>query len=463
MEEPGSPIGATGETGSIGATGSTGVTGVIGSTGGTDSMDLKTNPQYWRNILSKTIPPYSLVDLPVVPQIQVTLNCNMNCSYCFQEHSGKIIDLLTVKKILEKTVYFNRRKEHTSVIQIYWHGGEPLLAGLDFFQRVVELESRFAGVSFENRLQTNGTLMDEEFARFFAENNFAVGFSLDGPEGIHNRYRNFKNGKSGSFEAVMEGIECYRRYNNMQYLPVIAVVTRSTLQSVRDFYDFFKSIEANVQLDIYDIRWKDFLPSKKRSPALYEMLPTGEEIGRFLIELFDLWFYDDSRKVDFHELRKEVKIILQPFIQLGNPIDKKRCDFRRLIIAPDGKAFSCDQYVNDESSALGDIQKDSLEEIQSKKANLWEQIKSHIRISSKNMACSSCPWGRQCSGGCITCLKYSTLLLHARSMGLPDSKWFEAQVPELLQEIQGETYYCEGLRSFRKHVKNAVNRELACV
>jgi uncharacterized protein len=417
-----------------------------------------------KNLLRKARSDGTAHYLTVIPQIQVTLNCNLDCSYCFQKHRGGIIDISTVEAILQKTVSNNRNKRldfQNNVIQVYWHGGEPLLAGVEFFQKIMEIESRFPGAAFENRMQTNGTLMTEEFAGFLAENNFAVGFSLDGPEGIHNRNRRFRNSNNGSFGAAMQGIELYRRYAKPDRIAVIAVITRASLDRVSDIYEFFKELGAQVQLDIYDIRCLDLHNSIQDHADVFELAPSPDEVGRFLIDLFDLWFYDQTRRVDFNELRNEVKMILQPEIKRGDPFHKKRCDFRRTIFDPNGRAFSCDQYVNDDKTALGDIQKDSMENILEKKARLWEEIKKHIRKSGDKMACASCEWGSQCNGGCITCMKYNALLLSARAQGLPDHRWFEAELASPLREVSGETYYCDGLRAFRHYVKEAVKQELS--
>ena len=130
--------------------------------------------------------------LPVVPQIQVTRNCNLACGYCFQEHSGGVIDLSTVETILRRVIAHNLTVDPlTKVIQVYWHGGEPLLAGIDFFRAIIRIEAQYPELSFENRIQTNGTLMSEDMARLLTEYQFQVGFSLDGPKEIHDRYRRF--------------------------------------------------------------------------------------------------------------------------------------------------------------------------------------------------------------------------------------------------------------------------------
>lgn len=398
--------------------------------------------------------------LTVVPQIQVTRNCNLACEYCFQEHSGGIIDLGTVETILRRVVAHNLACEpHNKIMQIYWHGGEPLLAGVDFFGAVVRLEAQYPEIAFENRVQTNGTLMNAELAEFFVEHGFQVGFSLDGPQEIHDRYRKWRGSGSGSFDAARRGLECYRHYSTAEKVPVIAVVTRASCGRAGDLFAFFKALGADVQLDIYDVRWRDLIAAE--AAGLPSLAPSPPEVGHFLMELFDRWFYDPERRVDFRELRQEVKMVLQPEIDRGDPLHKKRCDFRRLIFAPDGWVFSCDQWLNDAASALGHIHRDSLALILRNKARRWAEIKRRLRRSGKDMACGVCEWGRQCGGGCLTCMKYNALLWRARAARLPDRCWAEAVLPPAWEAIRGETYYCEGLGLFRHHVREAVRRELA--
>jgi uncharacterized protein len=399
--------------------------------------------------------------LPVVPQIQVTRNCNFGCDYCFQEHSGGIIELSTVESILHRVITHNRRADPKArCIQVYWHGGEPLLAGIDFFREIIHLEKYYPEVLFENRIQTNATLMSDELARFFSNNRFQVGFSLDGPREIHDLHRRFRLSGGGTFDAAMQGIDRYRKHAGQERIAVIAVVTRAGVGRAREIFEFFKTLQAEVQLDIYDLRRQDVLQPVSGLSRPSDLPPSPEEIGQFLIDLFDLWFYEQEARLDFRELHQELKMILQPEIDRGDPFDKKRCDFRRLVFAPDGLAFSCDQWLNEEKTAIGDIRTDSLESILERKALLWEEIKRGVRKSGEAMGCGECEWGRQCGGGCMTCMKYNALLLQSRARGLPDSEWAEQRLPDEWSEIKGETYYCDGLRAFRRHVQEAVQREI---
>jgi uncharacterized protein len=180
---------------------------------------------------------------PVVPQIQVTRNCNLACGYCFQEHAGGIIGLSTVETILRNVIAHNLTVDPLNkVIQVYWHGGEPLLAGIDFFRAIIRLEAQYPELSFQNRIQTNGTLMSADMARLLAEHQFQVGFSLDGPQEIHDRYRCFPGSRSGSFDAARRGIECYRGWAMADRVAVIAVVTRASIDRAFDLFDFFKEL-----------------------------------------------------------------------------------------------------------------------------------------------------------------------------------------------------------------------------
>jgi uncharacterized protein len=404
---------------------------------------------------------------PIIPQIQVTLDCNFQCNYCFQRHNSGIIDLSTVETILEKTVAHHLNGCHNTPVLVIWHGGEPLLAGVDFFEAVIKLESRFSSVRFQNRVQTNGSLMTEAFSRFFAAHNFHVGFSLDGPEELNNIHRRFEGSARGTFHAVMKGINNYRKYADAERIPIIAVITRESIGREKEIFTFFKDLRAKVQLDICDLRYLDFAAIGNRQIVpencrqLPEFVPSADAIGGFLIRLFDLWFHDSTGQVDFNELRNDVRMILQPEVNRGDPFHKKRCDPGRIIFDPVGRAFSCDQYINDDATCLGRIQTHSIEDILNRKIRLWEAIKTRLRRSGDAMACGACEWGRRHMGGCLTCMKYNALLLDARAKGMPDDQWDKADLPASLQSISGETYYCQGLRVFRNHVRQVIEQELA--
>ena len=137
---------------------------------------------------------------------------------------------------------------------------------------------------------------------------------------------------------------------------MIAVVTRAGIDRAFDLFEFFKELRAEVQLDIYDVRWLDLISGAGKVSGLSDLAPLPEEVGRFLVELFDLLrFWDQERQVDFKELRQEVKMVMQPEIDLGDPFPQETVRFPALYFDPDGRVFSCDPWVNVVKTALGDI------------------------------------------------------------------------------------------------------------
>lgn len=232
--------------------------------------------------------------LSILPQIQVTLDCNMHCAYCFQHHQAGTIEAPVVERLIAKLVEFHRRQSSFSgydpPLTITWHGGEPLLAGIDLYRKIIDFESRYPDIRFENRLQTNGTLMTDAFAEFLAEHQFAVGFSLDGPEAINNTNRRYRTSDGNPYADAISGIERYRRYAGHKQIPIIAVITPANVHRAEELYLFFKSLEANVQLDIFDIRYWELPADKTNGSGLSPLAPSVCDVAAFLIRLFDLWF-----------------------------------------------------------------------------------------------------------------------------------------------------------------------------
>jgi len=400
--------------------------------------------------------------VPVVPQIQVTLGCNFGCSYCFQDHRSRgTITPEVAGLILAKCARHNSAivRSGRGAVEVYWHGGEPLLAGPDFFREMINVQARFPAISFTNHLQTNGSLLSYDFAGFLVEQGFQIGFSLDGPPEINDRHRKIKGNPESAFAATWRGIQNYKRHVPDGRVPVIAVITRESAPHAKEIYTFFKELVAEVQLDLYDLRCTDLPPGG--DSALFRHAPSPDEVRDFLIALFDLWFHDPERRVDFKELRDELDRVLQPECYFPNPLHKKRCHLGRTIFDPSGIAFACDQYVADGSAAIGDIRRDGVATIMRRKAAAWDRIKRVVRGSPEAMGCHACEWRSSCMGGCLTCLKYNSMLLSAREKGLPDDRWPEASVAEALLEIAGETYYCDALRALRAHIRQEVEQEMA--
>jgi uncharacterized protein len=405
------------------------------------------------------------------PQIQVTLNCNLACDYCFQDHNGPVMKLETASVIIDQlvTTFYSPLKVNNkqNKLDIYWHGGEPLIAGIRFFEGIIEIQKMYPKVHFVNHVQTNGTLMTEKLAIFFVKHKFMVGFSLDGPKSIHDTHRLSKKGAKPTFDKAMNGIKLYQKHAKLDKVPIMMVVTVNNVKKAAEIYEFFYEIGADVGIDIYDVVAEDLNISEPTKEWDRGLAPSTKDIEEFLTYMFDQWFHDTTtRRVNFRELKDEVMLVLehQRNSDRGNessrdPFHKKRCHFTRTIFGYDGHVYSCDQYINDEKSSLGNIHQHLLADIVMGKARLWETIKQQIRgVREQNkFACPSCEWASDCAGGCMTCMKYNSLLLNAREQGLEDNQWTElTEEPTPLDSIYGEFYYCSGLINFRNHVRKTV-------
>jgi uncharacterized protein len=164
--------------------------------------------------------------------VEPTTNCNLRCKYCFVGNKeNKIMDLKTLKLIIESILEYNGKDKISKFI---WHGGEPLLVGLDFFNKIVEFQKRYTSCGFRiaNAIQTNLINITEEFINFFKDNEFGVGSSLDYPREIHNYYRN------DSFDKVFNNI-VYSKNMNL-HIGVICVLTKKNIHFINEIYNFLR-------------------------------------------------------------------------------------------------------------------------------------------------------------------------------------------------------------------------------
>ena len=230
--------------------------------------------------------------------------CNLDCHYCYYldkavQYGGR--QAVMDDQLLELCIKQYIRANEVDTVQFCWHGGEPLLLGLDFYRRAMELQRRYAdGKRIENTLQTNGTLVDEAWCDLFAANNFLVGLSLDGPGDIHDAFRLTRGGKP-TFERVMRTVGMFGR-SGVEF-NTLSVVNRCCEGRGGEIYRFFR--------DEVHSRFMQFLPAVEHvvgKPGHHRPLivPPGHEgarlagwsvsaegYGRFLCDVFDEWVVSD--------------------------------------------------------------------------------------------------------------------------------------------------------------------------
>ena len=175
--------------------------------------------------------------------------CNLRCSYCYYLEKSRLFrkdkPVLMQEDLLELYIRQHIEASTESVIPFSWHGGEPLLAGLDFYRKVIVLQKKWkpAGRIIINGIQTNGTLLDESWVKFFAEENFRVGISMDGPEDLHDQFRKTKNG-TGSFTKVLKGYDLAIMHNIDP--EILCVLNANNVKNPLLVYRYFKKLGAKT-------------------------------------------------------------------------------------------------------------------------------------------------------------------------------------------------------------------------
>jgi uncharacterized protein len=286
--------------------------------------------------------------------------CNLDCKYCFYLEKEKLFPANENFKMTDEVLenYIRQYIEAQDVPEIHfaWQGGEPTLLGVDFFRKVVALQKKYAaGKTIFNALQTNGTLLDDRWGAFLAENRFLVGLSLDGPAKLHDTYRVDKRG-GASYARVIAGLRILKKHN--VEFNTLTVVNRVNARKPLEVYRFLRDIGSGFLqfiplverlADAEAIRLGLDLATPPRVDEEGEKrLPVTDwsveprQYGEFLCTIFDEWVRHDVGRV-----------FVQIFdVTLGNTVGQRGglCVFSEkcgtaLALEHNGDVFSCDHYV----------------------------------------------------------------------------------------------------------------------
>ncbi|MBQ6551370.1 MAG: anaerobic sulfatase maturase [Lachnospiraceae bacterium] len=316
--------------------------------------------------------------------------CNLRCTYCYYLDAGKRNGEETQERMsyetLEALIRQHIEGNPGPAVQFNWHGGEPLLAGLDFYKKAVELEKKYLPEGWEcwNNIQTNGVLLDDEWCAFLAENHFDIGLSIDGCELVHDRYRLHPDGR-GSYEEVARGAELLKKHGILPDL--LCTVNSFTAKNAQRVYRGLRSLHTG---------WIQFIPIVVRFPdgTLAEESVTPEAYGHFLTEVFREWASHDLGKTD-------VQLFAETASSLAG-IKANLCTMcetcgRVLIAEHDGSVYSCDHFV-DPAHKIGNLLEMPLKEL----ADLPRQKAfGDAKRDSLTAKCRECAYLSICHGGCL--------------------------------------------------------------
>lgn len=358
--------------------------------------------------------------------------CNLACKYCyyleksllFEKHSPQVMD----DALLEKFIHDYIGAQTTQEVLFTWHGGEPLMRPLQFYKKAVALQRKYAaGRRIDNCLQTNGTLLTDEWCRFFKEQGWLVGVSVDGTQEMHDAYRRAKGG-GPSHHKVMQGIRLLQKHG-VEW-NALAVVNDFNADQPKEFYRFFKEIGCRF-IQFTPIVERLLPHADGRQLAAVEEEGTGgmmpfsvspEQWGDFLIGIFDEWVKEDVGEY-FVQLF-DATLANWMGVQPGICTLARTCGHAGAI-EWNGDVFACDHFVFPQYR-LGNLREKSLVEMMySPKQREFGRAKQ----TALPRQCRECRWLFACNGEC------------------PKNRFARTADGE-----KGVNFLCNGYRRFFEHV-----------
>ncbi|MBL6958964.1 MAG: anaerobic sulfatase maturase [Rhodospirillales bacterium] len=350
--------------------------------------------------------------------------CNLDCSYCYYLQKK---DLFTesdrfrmADDLLETYIVQHIEASPSEQVFFSWHGGEPTLLGLDYFQKIVDLQNKHrpSGRTLHNGIQTNGTLLDEDWCRFLAKNRFQVGLSLDGPKELHDRYRLTK-GQKATHKQVMQAFKLLQKYR--VNFDVLCVVHNLNARQPGTVYRFFKDI------GVTSLQFLPLIVRQGETGTSPETVPAAA-YGRFLSSIFDEWVRHDIGRVFVQNFDEA----LRPYTGTEHAlcVSRETCG-DVVVVEHNGDFYSCDHFVDD-GHRIGNIFETSLAEM------LASPAQRHFGNQKRDALpryCRDCEVLSSCNGGCPK----------DRFTRTPDGE-------------AGLSYLCPGLKLFYSHARPTLQK-----
>ena len=364
--------------------------------------------------------------LPVIQPSRVTVMikpmgavCNLDCHYCYylptmELYGGreKRMSSTTLESVFASVL--PRFEDH---ITIAWQGGEPTLAGLDFFRRAIGFQEKYRRPSqrVEHALQTNTTRLDDDWCRFLREKGFLVGVSIDGPPRLHDHYRRDRAG-GGSSDSVLRGLRLLQKHG-VEY-NLLCVLNDRNVEHPDEVLGYLLNLGARHLQFIPAVEWDE----DGDEPVLRSFSPSGGAYGRFLCRVFDRWFERYRRQLSI----RFFDTVLNQLVYGRSPlcIMDAACH-NQLTIEHDGAVFGCDHFVERrwqlgqigdtawenhvaangaqrlvvgsvaEPEVVGGYDDSWLDRVDEQRLAVFADRKQHLPAE-----CDGCRWKRYCFGGC---------------------------------------------------------------
>ncbi|MBD0786314.1 anaerobic sulfatase maturase [Vibrio sp. Y2-5] len=365
--------------------------------------------------------------------------CNLDCSYCFYLEKEKLYPDQSQWKMTEETLDLYVKQyieaQHGAEVQFVWQGGEPTLMGIGFYKKVIELCNKYsAGKRITHSFQTNGILLNDEWCEFFAEHQFLIGLSIDGPKTLHDHYR-LNRAQRGSFDKVLAAAELLQKHK--VDFTTLTVVSDANADCALEVYQFLKRMGST---------YMQFIPLVERemegvsedglsfvSPEVKEARVTSWSVlplkyGRFLTTIFDEWVKKDVGKVFVQTFDNTISSWCGE--QPGICIFSETCG-HAFALEANGDLYNCDHFVYPEHK-LGNIHDISIDEMN----NSVQAIEFGLdKKSLLTPDCKNCEFLFACNGGCP---KHR---FNVSPSGFPQ-----------------HNYFCQGYKHYFRHVTETMGQ-----
>jgi uncharacterized protein len=320
------------------------------------------------------------IELLVKP---VSHDCNLACDYCFYTKVNSVYpgkQHVMSNKVMGKFVSACMEYSDGGHCTFCWQGGEPLLAGVDFYVKMFELVQKYGkpGQVVGNIIQTNGTLLNMDWIDLFKEYNFFVGVSLDGPSYAHNSHR------GDSFDKTLQGARLLHE-NNVEF-NILTVVTKDKIDKVNEIYDFF------VKRDLCYQQYIPCLDFDYTTGKITDYSITPEEYYKFLSLLFDKWYNNGDPVVSVRLFDTILEILVEGKSNYCN-FNKVCGDY--LVVEHNGDVYPCDFFVHPDRK-LGNITGNTVSELV-QSSHRFGDIKKGVAADE----CAVCEWKYICNCGCL--------------------------------------------------------------
>lgn len=342
--------------------------------------------------------------------------CNLRCKYCYYLEKKDLYpdarNFVMSEELLEEFIKQYLGAQTMSQVLFTWHGGETLMRNISFYKKAVALQKKYGrGRPISNSLQTNGTLLTDEWCRFFKENNFLIGISVDGPQHCHDKYRRTLDNRP-SFYQVMKGVELLKKHG--VEFNIMGVVNDYNSDYPLQFYHFFKSIDCHY------IQFAPIVEQIDGKPARWNV--RSRAWGDFLIAIFDEWVRNDVG--DYYIQYFDSTLANWVGQEPGVCTLAKTCG-QAGVMEFNGDVYSCDHMVYPQYK-LGNIKTNTLTQMMYSRQ---QQQFGNDKYDSLPAQCRSCKYLFACNGEC------------------PKNR--------IIQTIDGESglnYLCQGYYKFFNHV-----------